>query len=221
MRNTERLTIIASLLLAASWAPPAAAELLFHQGFETCWIPGKTKPQFLEAMRTSIDGTSACIPQQSGSQTGISYTFCAVANGCGAGINGCPVSISAGTFSGDFQGGQFTAPGTANNITVPITTSVFPSCSVSLNAISMAYSLDYLMQTDGIDGVYSADLMPPGVEIANYTLTNVNCDAILFSLIGANLASAVGAAEENASAAIEPALRSNTVGQAVCPLSAP
>lgn len=221
MSKTTRLFQLSSLCLAAFWAPASAAELLFHQGFETCWVPGQTKTQFLETVRSSIDGTSACIPAQSGSQTGVSYTVCATANGCGAGVEGCPVSISAGSFSGDFANGLFTGPGTAANITVPITTNIFPSCSISLNAISLGYTLDYLMQTDGIDGVYSVDLMPPGVVISNYMLTNIDCDAILFSLIGSNVATAITGAEANASAAIEPGLRADTLGQSVCPLSSP
>lgn len=221
MNGSSRRVPIVIVLLAVIWAPASAAELLFHQGFETCWVPGQTRAQFLEAMRTSIDGTSACIPAQSGSQTGVSYTVCATANGCGTGVEGCPVSISAGSFTGDFINGHFTGPGTAANITVPITTNIFPACSISLNTISLDYTLDYLMQTDGIDGVYSVDLMPPGVAISNYVLTNINCNATLFSLIGSNVASAITAAEANASAAIEPGLRVDTLGQSVCPLSSP
>ncbi|MEZ5460891.1 hypothetical protein [Dokdonella sp.] len=221
MRTKTRLMTLASMVLVATWAQPTVAQLLFHQGFETCWDPGQTKAQFLETMRTSINGTSACIPSQSGSQTGVTYSVCATPNGCGTGVEGCPVSISAGSFSGDFVNGLFTGPGSAANITVPITTNIFPSCSISLNSISLGYTLDYLMQTDGVDGVYSVDLMPPGVVISNYLLTNIDCNATLFSLIGGNVAAAVTAAEANASAAIEPALRSNTLGQSICPLSSP
>lgn len=221
MFQTTRPLTLASAFLTAMWASTAGAELLFHQGFETCWVPGQTKAQFLEGIRTSIDGTAACIPAQSGSQSGINYTVCAAANGCGPGIEGCAVAISAGTFSGDFVGGLFTGPGSAANITIPITTSVFPACSISLNTISLGYTLDYLMQTDGIDGVYTADLMPPGVAITNYVLSNIDCNATLFALIGGSVGNAVDAAEENASAAIEPSLRSNTLGQAICPLSSP
>ena len=221
MRKITRVPVLVSFVLAAIWAQPSSAELLFHQGFETCWVPGQTKPQFLETIRTSINGTSACIPAQSGSQSGINYTVCAATNGCGAGVDGCPVSISAGTFSGNFLTGQFTGPGTAANITVPITTSVFPACSISLNTISLGYALDYLMQTDGIDGVYSAYLMPPVVDITNYVLTNINCNATLFGLIGSYVATAIDAAGLNASAAIEPGLRADTLGRSICPLSSP
>ncbi len=221
MFNTIRLAASATLVLAASASPVAVADLLIHDGFETCWVTAKTKPQFLESIRTSIDGTSACIPAQSGNQTGIDYTVCSATNGCGIGISGCPVSITAGAFSGDFAAGHFTGPGSAANIIVPITTSLFPACSISLNTITLGYTLDYLMQTDGVDGVYSINLMPPAVAISNYVLSNIDCNATLFSLISGNVAAAVSAAEANVAAAIEPRLRTDTLEQSVCPLSTP
>lgn len=221
MSNTIRLAVGAALVSAMSASPATAAGLLFHDGFETCWVTAKTKPQFLESIRTSIDGTSACVPAQSGSEGLLIYTVCNTTNGCGVGVAGCPVSISAGTFSGDFVAGQFTAPGTAADIMVPITTNFFPACSVSLNTITLGYTLDYLMQTDGVDGVYSNDLMAPAVAITNQVLTNIDCDAGLFGLLGGNVAGAVAAAEASAAAAIEPALRANTLEQSVCPLTVP
>lgn len=219
--KTPRFLVLAILVLASWILPASAAGLLFHQGFETCWVPGKTKVQFLEAVRTSIDGTSACIPKQTGNQSGFNYTVCGNANGCGTGIEGCAVSISAGAFSGDFLSGHFVGPGSAANIVVPIVITGISSCSVNLNNITLGYTLDYLMQTDGTDGVYSSELMPPVVAINNYDLVNGNCNATLFNLISGNVAAAISAAEENASAAIEPALRANTLDQSVCPLSAP
>lgn len=196
---------------------------MFHQGFETCWVPGKTKAQFLDVMRTSINGTSACIPKQSGSQSGLNYTVCGNANGCGSGIEGCAVSIAAGTFSGNFLTGHFVGPGSAANIVVPIVITGFinTSCSVNLNNISLGYTLDYLMQTDGTDGVYSSDLMPPAVVISNYDLLDGNCNQPIFGLISSNVAAAITAAQASAAAAIEPALRANTLDQSICPLSAP
>ncbi|HET9031717.1 MAG TPA: hypothetical protein VFN25_02310 [Dokdonella sp.] len=221
MLKTNRFVALAVVSIAL-WAGSASAQnLLFHQGFETCWVPGKTKSQFLEAIRTNIDGTSTCIPKQTGSQSGFNYTVCGAANGCGTGIEGCAVSISAGAFSGDFPGGQFVGPGSAADIVVPIVITGISSCSVNLNNITLGYTLDYLMQTDGTDGVYSSNLMPPGVEITHYDLVNGNCNQTLFGLIGSNVAAAISGAEENASAAIEPALRANTLDQSICPLSAP
>ncbi len=221
MFKTVRSAAGVALVFVMCTSPVAAGDLLTHDGFDTCWVTAKPKPQFLESIRASIDGTSACIPAQSGSQSGIGYTVCAATNGCGVGVDGCPVSIAAGTFSGNFAAGHFTGPGTAANITVPITTSLFPACSISLNTITLGYTLDYLMQTDGVDGVYSIDLLAPGVAINNYVLSNIDCDGTLFTLIGGNVATAITAAEANVAAAIEPGLRADTLEQSVCPLSAP
>lgn len=221
MSTKTRLFPFASILLVAICAPASAAELLFHQGFETCWVPGQTKAQFLETIRTSIDGTSACIPAQSGSQGGFNYTVCQAPNGCGTGIAGCAVAISANAFSGNFLTGQFAGPGSATNINIPITITGIASCSVNLNNIALGYTLDYLMQIDGADGVYSADMMPPAVVISNYDLVDGNCGQTIFNLISSNVTAAVGAAEANASSAIEPGLRSDTLGQSICPLSSP
>lgn len=221
MLKFSRPRVFAVVFMTTCVGSAFAGNLIVHNGFETCWVPAKTKAQFLESIRTSIDGTSACIAAQSGSQSGVSYTVCNATNGCGVGVAGCPVSITAGTFSGNFLTGHFTGPGAAANVTVPVTTNVFPACSVSLNTITLGYTLDYLMQTDGVDGVYSSDLMPPSVAITNYVLTNINCNAALFTLISGNIATAVSSAEASASAAIQPALRANTLDKSVCPLSAP
>ena len=210
--------LFGSFLLVVLSAPASAAGLLFHDGFETCWVTAQTKPQFLASIRTSIDGTSACIPPQSGSQSGVDYTACNNANGCGSGVPGCAVTIQSGPFAGDFVSGQFTAPGTASNITVPITTSVFGSCNANITAITLNYALDYLLQIDGIDGVYTDDLLPPVVDITNYSASN-NCNPVIAALINSYIAQAIVSAEASASAAIEPDLRADTLDESICPLT--
>ena len=211
---------LASFLSAVAVSSASATGLLMHNGFETCWASSKTKAQFLDLMRLSIDGTTACIPPRSGSQSGIGYTICDTTNGCGSGVAGCAVSMQAGTFSGDFTGGHFTAPGTASNISIPVTTTVFSPCTINLTGISLGYTLDYLMQTDGTDGVYSDDMSTPAVAISNYATSN-NCNPVLASLIAGYVPQAIAAAETNASAAIEPDLRADTLDRSVCPLSGP
>jgi len=218
MLNFTHLTLAAALLAAALASPVIAADLLIHDGFETCWVTAKTKPQFLALMRTSIDGTTACIPPRSGTESG-GYTICQTINGCGSGINGCGVTMQAGAFSGDFVAGGFVASGSASNIAIPVTT-LLGNCTINLTAISLGYSLDYLMQTDGIDGVYSADLMPPDVNITNYA-TNNNCNPVLAGVIAGYVPQAIASAEENAASTIEPGLRGDTLAESVCPLSAP
>ncbi len=197
-----------------------AADLLKHDGFETCWGTAKTKPQFLEAIRTSIDGTTACIPPRSGTQTGVGYTICQTSNGCGVGVDGCGVTMQASTFSGNFTTGAFAASGSASNIAIPVTTTALGNCTINLTGIGLDYSLDYLMQTDGADGVYSADLMPPGVTITNYATSN-NCNPLLAGVIASYVPQAIASAEANAASTIEPGLRADTLAQSVCPLSAP
>ena len=175
MSITIRLAAGIACVLAVSAAPVAAGDLLIHDGFETCWVTAKTKPQFLDSIRTSINGTTACIAPRSGSQSGVGYTICQTTNGCGGGVDGCAVTMQAGTFTGNFVTGAFAGPGSASNIAIPVTTTVLGNCTINLTAVSLAYSLDYLMQTDGTDGVYSDDLMPPGVSITSYATSN-NCN---------------------------------------------
>lgn len=212
--------IFAGSVLLAGATAVQGADLLIHDGFETCWVTAQTRAQFLESIRSSIDGTSACIPPQSGSQSGIDYTVCGNANGCGIGVAGCPVAIQAGVFSGDFVSGHFVGPGTASDIVVPISTTVLGSCNVNLTGITLGYTLDYLVQTDGTDGVYTLDMLAPAVAIASYSTSN-NCNPVLAGLISAYVPQAIGQAEAAAAGAIEPGLRANTLEHAVCPLSAP
>lgn len=197
-----------------------AANLVFHQGFETCWVNALTEQGFRQAVETSIDGTTACIPSQSGSEQGIAYSICAISNGCGSGVNGCPVVLNAGAVTGSFITGQFTAPGTTNDIIAPVTTSLFGSCAISITNVVLQYQLNYLMQVDGTDGVYAEDMQQPLVDIASYT-QNHNCNPILDGFIDSYTPQAIAEAETNAAIAIEPELRASTVEQAVCPVSGP
>lgn len=210
---------IAGLLVPFA-ANPAAADLVLHDGFETCWSRALTKPQFLELLRTTIDGRSGCIAPQSGNVSGIAYTVCATANGCGAGVPGCAVALQSGSFSGDFVAGAFSAPGSASDIAVPINAGIFGSCTVNIGAVTLDYALDYLMRVDGTDGVYTDEMLRPQVTITNYTNSN-NCNPAIGGLIGGFVPEAIESAQQGAADAIEPDLRAETLGRAVCPLSAP
>ena len=170
---SKHLSIIAAAsLLATSAMSAVAADLVHHDGFETCWSQALTKPQFLAALRSNIDGNSGCIPPQAGNQSGFDYTICNVANGCGSGAPGCPVALQAGPFSGDFVAGSFAAAGTANNIAAPITVAILGSCTLNITGITLTYALDYLMRTDGTDGVHTDDMQVPLVDITNYATSN-------------------------------------------------
>ena len=199
----------------------SAADLVAHHGFEICWATAIAKPVFLTAMRSSIEGGTSCFPPQTGSMSGISYTACNTPNGCGSGLTGCPVTLHSAAFSGNFMTGAFTAPGTVENIAIPITYSSFlgsGSCSLTLSAIVTRYDLDYLLRLDGIDGIYSDDLATPVATIVSYTKAGCN---ELGAVIDPAIAGAVTSAQEAIGVAIDPALRSNTVERAVCPISAP
>ena len=207
-----------AFVLGLSAVSPAQADLVYHQGFETCWSSALTKPDFLARLRNQVDGRSGCLPPQSGSQSGVSYTICNVANGCGSGVPGCPVSTQSQAFGGDFIAGQFSAPGSTANISVPVTTSVFGNCTVNITNVSLTTTLDYLMRLDGIDGVHAEDLQTPLVDIVNYSTSN-NCNPIVGAVIASYIPQAIASAEASAAAAIEPGLRAETVNQSVCPLT--
>jgi hypothetical protein len=210
--------LAASIFLLISSFPTRAADLVFHQGFETCWVNALNKAQFLESVRSSVDGTSACLPPQSGSVSGFGYTICS--NGCGTGNPGCAVAVQANSFTGDFLAGQFSGPGTASNIVVPINTAVLGSCTLNLSNIVLGYALDYLMQVDGVDGVHTADMLGPAVNIVSYASSN-DCNPVLAGLIASYTPQAIEQAEAAAAEAIEPGLRADTLDRSICPLSAP
>lgn len=219
MSSVLRVVVACVACVAVSQAGSASAvDLVSHQGFEICWATAVTKPAFLTAMRNSIEGTAACISPQSGTVSGATYTACNAPNGCGTGVAGCPVMIHSGTFTGDFMTGAFSAPGTVDNVPIPITYTLSPfpqqSCTLTLSVIVTTYNLDYLMRVDGLDGVFSDDLAAPVATINSYTRTG--CD-----LLGAVPPAAITAAQDAIGAGIEPALRTNTVERSVCPLSSP
>ncbi len=219
MSNLMRLVFAGIVGFAAGSA--SAADLVSHNGFEVCFATAVTMPAFLTAMRNSIEGGMSCLPPQSGTSGSATYTACNTANGCGTGVPGCPVTIHSGAFTGDFMTGAFTAPGTVNNIPIPIMYTLFGfpgSCTLTLSAIVTRYDLDYLLRLDGLDGIYSDDLATPTATIVSYTRTG--CPE-LNSAIEPAIAGAITSAQNAIGAAIEPSLRTNTVEQAVCPISAP
>ncbi len=212
--SKSSFALVLGLLVPAS----AQADLVYHQGFETCWSAAITKSDFLARLRNQVDGRTGCMPAQSGSQSGVAYTICNVPDGCGAGVPGCAVQVQSQAFSGDFIAGQFSAPGTASNLAVPLTTTVFGACTINITGITLTSTLDYLMRPDGIDGVHAEDMQTPLVEITGHTMNN-NCNPLIGTLISGYIPQALADAEASAAAAIEPGLRADTVGQTVCPLT--
>lgn len=220
MSNLLRFVFAGMAGLASAGA--AAADLVSHNGFEICWGTAVAKPAFLTAMRNSIEGGSTCIPPQSGSASGATYTACNSPNGCGVGVAGCTVTIHSAAFTGNFMTGAFTAPGTVDNIAIPITYNApiigSGNCTLNLTAMVTRYDLNYLMRTDGIDGVFSEDLATPASTIVSYSRNG--CPQLNLFIQPA-VDGAIVSAQNAISAAIEPSLRTNTVERAVCPISAP
>ena len=213
-RQLARAMLFSTLLFSAI---QAHADLVFHQGFETCWTPSSTKTQFLDSLRTSIDGLHGCMPQQSGTTSGVTYSVCGTP-ACDGGAVGCPIVLHAQAFSGDFPTGTFSGPGSADDITLPVsyTGVVSGACNKVLSAIVLTYNPDYTMLTDG-PGVYSDALAQVAVTINSYTLGGTSCGA-LDTLVNQAITNGITQAQSAATQAIATAL-APTVGVTTCPLT--
>lgn len=209
---------LAALLLTAA-LPASAGDLVIHNGFEACWSQAVTKPQFLGALQTAIDGATSCIQSQTATDTntGVTYTVCGQTQ-CG-GSAGCPVVLHAGSFTGDFGTGQFNATGTADDIVASVAYSggIFPpgACSITISAIALAYAPSYDAGADGNDGAYMASLIAPGVSITSFNAAG--SDAACTYLAG-SYGSALKTQAEAAANTLVVSLLAPTVGESVCPL---
>ena len=196
----------------------AHADLLFHQGFESCWTPSDAPAAFLARLHDSVDGLESCIPPMSGNASGVEYSICD-APACAGGASGCPVLLHAGAADGDFASGAFTLPGSGDDVAIPVSYTIIGqhgSCTLTVSDIALDAALDYAMLADGADGAYTDALMQVDVTIGDYALSG--CDA-LSPLIGAVAPTLIADAEDQAAAAILPVLSEDTVGISICPLS--
>lgn len=202
-------------LLAPATAAAQIVDLVDHNGFEACWSKAITKPQFLDLLHASIDGASGCIAQTSGSAAGIDYSACTNAD-CGGQI-GCPVTVHAGTFSGDFGTGAFSGPGTADDISIPISYTYFGmsgNCTITISNITLTYTPWLYIAADGNSGDYMAYLtQQSAVTIDAYSADSP--DLTCKALIVAGGSSFVSQAEAAGSAL----LQGTQVGETVCPLT--
>jgi len=149
-------------LLAASAGSTAQnpLDLIIHNGFEACWSTAITKPQFLGLLKSTIDGRIACILYVSYAQSGFNWEICNTP-ACPNNVGGCPVTLRAGTFNGDFGTGAFSAPGTTDDITVPVTyynDMTFATCTLKLTNLTQTYSPFVYVQPDGNNGDYMAGM---------------------------------------------------------------
>ena len=217
VRNAARHTPAALLFVAA--LPVAAADLLIHNGFQACWSQAVTKPQFLAALQSAIDGATSCIPSQTATDTtrGITYTVCGQTQ-CG-GNPGCPVVLHAGPFAGDFATGQFNATGTANDIVASVEYaggSLPPgACTITISAITLAYAPRYEVGADGNDGAYMASLAGTGVTVTGSSVSGSNFTC---SLLAASYGAQLKSQAEASANALVAVLLAPTVGESVCPL---
>jgi len=212
--GVARIVASASMLAAGQ---AVAGDLVYHNGFDTCWSKAISKTLFTGAMQSSIEGTTTCVAQSSGAcGPGCTYTACSNA-ACPGSAVGCPITLHANAFGGTFAAGtsSFSATGSADNVTIPVTSTYGP-CTISVTNVSLSYQLDYTMQADGGNGLYASSLdfklmkLNPGYAVDG---SNAVCDAAV-TLTGSSLISQVEAAGTDLIASLEaPA----TVGETVCP----
>lgn len=212
----------AVVLAGASALAPAQGvdSLLMHNGFEACWSTALTKPQFLDLLRSGVDGRTGCVPPSSGTVTlpgfgPVAYTACATP-ACPGAVPGCPVTTHAGTFSGDFATGIFSGPGSADDVQVPVTSAVFGTCMLTLSNIVLTFAPAYVFDPDGNSGVYASALVQASVN-STYALSASGGPLCGFlpGVVEPQLGPQLDAA---ASAAYADQLTATTVGQSVCPL---
>ena len=222
-RVRRRDILGAALMLAGATLASAqgVGELVMHNGFEACWSTALTRPQFLDLLRSGIDGHTGCVPRSDGTATlpapfgTVAYTACATP-ACPGGTIGCPVTTHAGTFSGDFATGIFSGPGSADNVQVPVTITGFGTCTLTLSNIVLAFAPAYVFDPDGNRGVYASALVQAGVT-STYVLSasgGPQC-GLLPGVVEPQLHPQLDA---TASAAYAEQLTATTVGQSVCPL---
>lgn len=190
-------------------APCGAVDLISHNGFAECWTSAITKDMFYSAAEASIEGLTGCVSPQSGGGASV----CNTVAGCAGGVAGCKVTLHIGNATGDFGSGSFSAPGSADQILVPITG--IDNCTMQLNNIVLSYAWSNTLQADGNNGKYASALPSRSVTISSYT-TGGNCQPTTVALLATT---AKNSAQTAAGNAIAPLLTAATVGESVCPLT--
>jgi len=169
-------------LLAASADSTAqfAYDLVSHNGFEACWSKAITKPQFLGLLKSAIDGTTGCILYVGYTDSGFDWQMCPNP-ACAGGVGGCPVTLHAGAFTGDFATGQFSGSGTADDISVDMFYSGVTSgtCTLKFTNLTQTYSPFFYVEPDGNSGdhMYGLDPLTPTWNTHNSSSADPNCAA--------------------------------------------
>ena len=212
---------LVAVLLLPSTAAAQVVDLVDHNGFEACWSKAITKTTFLDLIQASLNDKTLCVGKVSGSATGYTYDACNTA-ACPGNAVGCPVTVHAGVFSGNFSTGDFSAVGTADNVSVPISYTGLSSgsCTILFSNIMLDYAPSYFLSADGNNGDYMAYVTQSSVTIANSDASvnlppNPTCTLLLSFLKSA----IIGQAQSAASDGWGPLLAADTVGESVCPLT--
>jgi len=200
--------------------PPV--DLIGHKGGEACWSKALTQPAFLGLVGSNVEGNTACMPpfnfQWFNGMTFGSYLMCYTA-ACPGATPGCPIKTHTSAFgAGDsFEGGAFSATGTADDISMP-GTGATGSCSITASAITTSYLTDYVFTDDGNHGDYAALLnqftaAPTNVVLSPAGGSDPNCGVAVSYMYPYFYAAATTAM----SSALKQKLENPTVGQSVCP----
>jgi len=224
MRASRRVSLaVAHALAFGIVAMPALAQvqvstLISHNGFEDCWSWALTKANFLVQLESLIDGATFCVAPSSGTVTGGTYMACNTP-ACPGGASGCPVTVHSGIWNGDFGTGAFSGPGSADDVSVPISYTVFGvpgSCTVTISSIVLSYSANYALQPDGNSGDYMAALNQAQVAVTSYGTGG--SDPVCTEAASQVGPQAVTQAEATASTLLFDQFDASTVGESVCPL---
>jgi hypothetical protein len=147
----------------------------------------------------------------------VTYNVCYTA-ACPGGNLGCPITTHTGVFSvgGDFGAGQFSATGSADNLTLA-GVSGYGTCNYSASGITTSYASDYVFTDDGNHGDYAALLnqftaTPTAVGLSGAG-SDPNCGLSATYLYPYFYAFAT----VGMSAGLQQKLQNPTVGRSVCP----
>jgi hypothetical protein len=204
-------------LLAASAGSTAQSvfDLVSHDGFEACWPKAITKPQFLGLLKSAIDGTTGCMLYVAYADSGFNWQMC-LTPACPGGVGGCPVTLRAGTFNGNFATGAFSGPGTTDDVSVDMYYSndvTGGTCTLKLTNLTQTYSPSFYIQPDGNNGDYMAGLDPQALTFD--TLDASSLDPTCLS----QATSVSGYAQDVVRGESQLALYYTAVDKSVCPLT--
>ena len=226
MKPVQRF-LLCTLAANAAGTYAQTVDLVTHNGFEACWSHALTETAFLQFLQSSIEGLKACVPPTSGTFNAgfgdINYSAC---NSLGCANNtalGCEVTLHSGAFTGAFgtNDASFSAPGSADNVSGPLTFSgaLSGNCTVTVSNITLTYEPDFYVTPDGNLGDYMAYLTAA-------TTVTINSDDI--SVSGADFSCAVANSyagfvkptiNTDAESAATTQLTGMQAGESVCPLT--